>query len=226
MAVELHLPDLPEVPISLGPVPGQRRARPPWHQRLRSGVSNALPLLTMALLALGSWWLVKHSPGAAPASEDAALRTEPDYTMSRFAVERFDASGQLKLRIEGEQMRHFPDTDRIEIDAVRIRSVAPGGRVTLAHARRAVSNGDGTQVQLLGGAQVDSRDATGRPLQIQGEFLHAFLDTERLRSHLPVTVVQGASRIQADGLEYDHLARLLELKGRMRAVFAAPARKG
>ena len=88
----------------------------------------------MSLLALVTWWLVKNTPSLPGVSEDAPLRREPDYTMSQFALERFDAAGRLKVRIEGAQMRHFPDTDRIEIDDVQIRAVAPDGRVTLASA--------------------------------------------------------------------------------------------
>ncbi len=41
MAVELHLPDLPEVPLSVGPPPGTPpRPRMPWHLRLRDALSS------------------------------------------------------------------------------------------------------------------------------------------------------------------------------------------
>jgi len=53
MPVELHLPDLPEVPISLGPAPGApQRRRKPWHLWLSDLLSTYLPLLLMAALAL------------------------------------------------------------------------------------------------------------------------------------------------------------------------------
>lgn len=224
MKVELHLPDLPEVPIQLGPVrSGAPRVRMPWHLRLRDALSSYLPLLLMTLLALFTWWLVKNTPQA-PGQQDAApLRREPDYTMTQFALERFDAAGRLALRIEGAQMRHFPDTDRIEIDGVQVRAVSPEGRVTLATAQRALSNGDGSEVQLLGGARVTSTDAAGRPLEMTGEFLHLFLVSERLRSHLPVRVTLAGGEIQAAGLDYDHGTRRLELTGPLRTVMPARA---
>jgi len=225
MTVELHLPDLPEVPISLGPAStAPPRARLPWHLRLRDLLSAYLPLLLMTLLALFTWWLVKNTPAAAPAGDEPPPRSDPDYTMAQFALERFDAAGRLKVRIEGAQMRHYPDTDRIEVDGVQIRAIAPDGRVTLASARRALSNGDGSEVQLLGGAHVTSTDAGGAPVEMSGEFLHAFLVSERVRSHLPVQVNVGGNDVRAAGLDYDHGARKLELKGPVRAVFpAAPA---
>jgi lipopolysaccharide export system protein LptC len=224
MAVELHLPDLPEVPIALGPARGgMPRPRVRWHLRLRDALSAYLPLLLMALLALFTWWLVKHTPGLSVPSEPTEVRREPDYTMTQFAIERFDASGRLKLRIEGDRLRHFPDTDRIEVDGVRIRAFAPDGRLTLASARRAISNGDGSEVQLVGGAQVVSDAGGAVPLTMNGEFLHAFLVTERVRSHLPVQVRRGGSEFRAAGLEYDHGTRRLDLSGPMRALIPPQA---
>jgi lipopolysaccharide export system protein LptC len=226
VSVELHLPDLPEVPISLGPVRGAApRAETPWHLRLRDALSSYLPLLLMALLALATWWLAKHSPQAGPAAEQRPVSADPDYTMSQFALERFDPAGRLKLRIEGARLRHFPATDRIEIDEVQIRSFAPDGRVTLASARRALGNGDGSELQLLGGAEVTSPGASGGDLVMRSEFLHAFVLLERVKSHLPVLVRQGGTEMKAAGLDYDHATRLLELKGPLRVVLATPARQ-
>jgi len=224
MSVELHLPDLPEVPISLGPVRGApRRERLAWHLRLRDVLSASLPLLLMALLALASWWLVKNSPRGVVEAEDKPVSSEPDYTMNQFALERFAADGRLKLRIEGARMKHFPATDRFEIEGALISAVAEDGRVTHATAQRAVGNGDGSEVQLIGGAEVTSSDASGQPVLMRSEFLHAFLVTERVKSHLPVTVQVGASEMSGDGLDYDHGARHLELLGSVHARLAPRA---
>ena len=220
MAVELHLPDLPEVPISLGPLRSSApRARAPWHLRLRDAISAYLPLLLMLLLALFTWWLVKNTPSTPGDSAEPAARHEADYTMSKFTLERFDAGGRLKVRLEGAQMRHFPDSERYEIDEVQMRAIAPDGRVTRASARRAISNGDGSEVQLLGAARVSSVDGEGKPIEMSGEFLHAYLTQERVHSHLPVLITAAGNTLSAAGLDYDHGQRKLELMGPMRAVF-------
>lgn len=229
MSVELHLPDLPEVPIKLGPVGSAKGAPPrprlPWHLRLRDLLTSYLPLLLMTLLALFTWWLVKNTPSVPGVSEEAPLRRDPDYTMTQFALERFDAAGRLKVRIEGAQMRHFPDTDRIEIDGVHIRAVSPEGRVTLASAQRALSNGDGSEVQLMGQAHITSSDARGRPLEMKSEFLHAFLVSEKLRSHLPVQVTLDGAEMLSAGIDYDHGARRLELAGPLRTTLPPAGRR-
>ena len=195
----------------------------PWYLRAIDTASTYLPLLLMAVLALGTWWLVKNTPlfesdrGAAP------LRHEPDYTMTQFRVQRFGANGAMRVQIEGDLMRHYPDTDTFEIDNPRIRAIGDDGRITTATARAALSNRDGSEVQLSGGAHVVREPtATETAIDFRGEFLHYFQYTERVRSHLPVVVTQGGSEIRADSLAYDNLARVLDLKGHVRAVLSSP----
>jgi lipopolysaccharide export system protein LptC len=201
-----------------------------WGRRALEAASAYLPLLLMALLALGTWWLVKNTPLPEAAPLAAPLRHVPDYTMTNFTVQRFAVDGSLSSQIEGDVLRHYPDTDTLEIDNPRIRANAPDGGLTLASARQALSNGDGSEVQLQGAARVLRQPAGTAPgsaevLEFRGEFLHAFLQTERLRSHLPVVVTRGGTQLRADSLEYNHLDRVLDLKGRVRASFAPPRAK-
>ena len=203
----------------------RRRARLPWHLRLRDGITAYLPVLLMGLLALGTWWLVKNTPLPEAERPLAPLRHEPDYTMQNFLVQRFSPDGRMRVQVEGDVMRHYPDTDTLEIENPRIRAIAPDGRVTLASALRALSNADGSEVQLFGSAQV-LREAVPQQdaIEFRSEFLQAFMTTERVRSHLPVVVRSGGTEVRADGMEYDNLARVIDLKGRMRAVFVPRAR--
>lgn len=194
-----------------------------WPWRLLDLASAYLPLLMMAVLAAGTWWLVRNAPSVDVRRAAAAPRHEADYRMTRFVVQRFGADGSLRTQIEGDQLRHYPDDDTLEIDTARIRAIGADGSVTLASARRALANGDGSEVQLLGDAHV-VRPATGKEqaIDFRGEFLHAFRNIEQVRSHLPVVVTQGSSVVRADGMNYDNLARVVELKGRSRAVFSPP----
>jgi lipopolysaccharide export system protein LptC len=194
------------------------RAPLPWHQRTREALATYLPLLLMLLLALGTWWLVQNTPSADGPAERPPPLQEPNYTMDDFVVERFYPDGRLKARMQGDRLRHFADTEIIEVDNARVRAVAADGRVTLAQARRAVTNGDGSEVQLIGDARVDSTGPRGEPIQFRGDFLHAFLNTEQVRSHLPVVVTSEGSEFRAAGMEYDHLTGQLRLQGKMRAL--------
>ena len=127
------------------------------------------------------------------------------------------------MTILGEAVLSELERRGVEIDQARIRAYAPDGRVTVATAARALGNGDGSELQLLGGAEVTAQDATGQPLVMRGDFLHAFLVTEQVRSHLPVMVSQGGTSLHAAALDYDHAKRRLDLKGPLRAVLAPRA---
>ena len=218
--------DEDEVDLSFaGPEPV---AAAPWPLRFLDVVSAYLPLLLMAILALGTWWLVRNAPEVQAPTAPVAPRHEPDYTMTRFVVQRFASDGALRTQIEGERLRHFPDNDTFEIDDARIRSFGEDGVVTVANARRALANGDGSEVQLFGDAHV-LRPAHGKSeaVEFRSEFLHAFRNIERVRSHVPVRVTQGQTVVRASqGMEYDNLSRVVDLKGRSSATFVAPLRPG
>jgi lipopolysaccharide export system protein LptC len=216
---ELHLPDLPEVEVSLGSAPAPR-ARRGLRMRLRELLGAYLPLVLMALLALGTWWLVKNTPRPATADDSAAVRSDPDYEMRDFTITRFAPDGRATVRLEGARLRHFPDTDRIEIESARIHARAPDGRVTQAQAARALANGDASEWQLSGGAKVVAQMRAGPPLEIDGEFLHVFVPTERVRSHLPVLLRQGDDEIRAGGIEVDNLAQRVQLSPPVRGSFS------
>lgn len=213
MPVEIQLPDLPEIAIG----PTSARAREPWSMRLRDGLSSYLPLLLMGALALATWWLVEHAPGAPPPAASAPDHGLPDYTMRSFVLQRYAADGRLSARLEGQELRHYPRDGRIEIDALRLQAFLPDGRVLTATARRALSNDAASELQLQGGAEVVGTDAGGQPLEIRSEFLHAFVDAEVVRTHLPVSVRQGANQLHAAGLDYDGKRRRLAFTGPVRA---------
>lgn len=192
-------------------------------------LSLYLPVLLMGLLALATWWLVRNAPQPQPALSASAPRHEPDYFMKEFSVKSFDVSGRLQSEVQGAVARHYPDTDTLEIDDVRLRSLGANGRLVRATADRALSNADGSEVQLHGNAVVvreAPRTAQGGvvpPLEFRGEFLHAWPKQERVRSDQPVILTRGKDRFTADSMEYDNLEQVLQLRGRVRGVLV-PAR--
>lgn len=195
-----------------------------WWRRLAESAAHSLPLLLMALLAAGTWWLARHTPQPPSAAPPAPPRQTPDYTMQRFSITRFDASGRAMLRIEGQMLRHYPARDQLEIDEVRVLATHADGRRTEARARRALVQGDASEIQLMGDASVSSVGSDGQPpLRIDSQFLHADVQQERLRTHLPVTVRQGRHLARAGGLDYQHAGQLLQLLGPVRIDRAAGA---
>ena len=205
---------------------GLRALREPWRRALLlwDHVSIYLPLLLMGGLALGTYWLVRNSPVFSAPEAAKEAKHEMDYFMRKFTIKTFDETGRLKSEIYGIEARHYPDTDTLEIDAPRIRSISDAGRLVVSTGKRALSNGDGSEVQLMGDARVvreATKDAAGNDLprmEFQGEFLHAYVNDERVKSHKPVVLIRGSDQFTGDTFAYDNLTGIADLNGRVKGL--------
>lgn len=190
-----------------------------------------LPVILMGVFALGTYWLVRSTPLPILHELETQVRHEPDYFMRKFSVKSFDGAGRLKSEVLGSDARHFPDSDTLEIDLVRIRSFDTGGGLTIATAKRAVTDADASEVQLLGEAHVvrdPTADKAGQVqprMEFRGEFLHAFMETERVTSHKPVELTRGNDKFTADAMDFDNLKHVIELKGRVKGTLLPAAAK-
>jgi lipopolysaccharide export system protein LptC len=194
-------------------------------------LSLYLPVGLMGLVALGTYWLVQSTPVSRAPGVVLPARHEPDYFMREFSVRTFGEAGRLKSEVFGAAARHYPDTDTLEIDTVRIRAFDERGLLTTATANRALTNSDGSEVQLFGKALI-VRDAqlnrTGQStprIEFRGEYLHAFLDTDRVVSNRPVELRRGRDVFQAESMDYDNVQRAMVLQGRVRGTLVPVARK-
>jgi lipopolysaccharide export system protein LptC len=194
-------------------------------------LSLYLPIVLMGLVALGTYWLVQSTPVNRAPGVTVPARHEPDYFMNGFSVRTFAEAGRLKSEVFGAAARHYPDTDTLEIDSVRIRAFDEQGRLTTATANRAVTNSDGSEVQLYGKAQI-TRDAqankagqTTPRIEFRGEYLHAFLNTDRVVSNRPVELRRGRDVFQAESMDYDNVRQSMVLQGRVRGTLVPVAGK-
>ena len=187
-----------------------------------------LPVLLMGVLALGTYLLVRNTPVFGPAAGAKPLTHDPDYFMQNFSVRTFHASGQLKSEVLGAEAWHYPDTDTLEIDRIRVRSYDDHGQLTTATANRALTNADASEVQLIGNAVV-IRQPVGQagevvaPMEFRSEFLHAFMNTEQVKSNKPVELTRGQDRFSGDAMDFDNLGRVVELHGRVKGTLVPGA---
>jgi lipopolysaccharide export system protein LptC len=187
-----------------------------------------LPIVLMGVMAMATYWLVRNTPLASEVELEAAPRHVPDYFMRNFSVKVFDAQGKLKSEIVGVEGRHYPDTDTLEIDEIRIRAYNAEGRLTTAQSARGVINADGSEAQLFDKAVVvreaiQTKQGNILPRsELRSEFLHLYANTEIVRTHLPVELLRGVhDRFTAQRMTYDNLDQTLQLSGRVRGSLAA-----
>jgi lipopolysaccharide export system protein LptC len=183
-----------------------------------------LPMAVMGLLALGTYWLVRSTPAASGVDMGRPVNHEPDYFMHKFSVRTFDQTGRIRTEVMGVEARHYPDNQWLEIDNIHIRSFDTQGRLTVATANRGLTNEDSSEVQLLGNAVVvreaeGGKHAANAPrMEYRGEFLHAFMTTEKIMSNKPVELLRGNDRFTADTLDFDNIEQVLQLSGRVKGT--------
>jgi len=189
-----------------------------------------LPVVLMGVLAMATYWLVRSTPLLASTKSITAPAHLPDYFMRNFAVKTFDARGQLKSEVSGGEAHHFPDTGALEIAQVRIRSFDKQGRLSVATARQAVTNEDASEVRLIGSAKVvrvplvGARGVAPPVMTFSGEYLHVFINTERVESSKPVVLTRGLDRFTADSMNFDNQQRMMLLQGRVRGLLVPTTR--
>ncbi|MFM9878993.1 MAG: LPS export ABC transporter periplasmic protein LptC [Burkholderiaceae bacterium] len=189
-------------------------------------VSIYLPVLLMAVMALGSYLVLTRDPAALVSASKKSVAHEVDYFMRLFSIKVFDVSGRLKNEVSGAYARHFQDDESTEIDKVSIRSVSPQGRPMQAVADRALTNSDATEIELFNNVVVIrlasplSDKHSGQQLEFRGNYLRVLNEGKQLSSNMPVLLVRGYDQFTADAMDYDEETRVINLLGRVKGVLA------
>jgi lipopolysaccharide export system protein LptC len=141
--------------------------------------------------------------------------------MRDFSVRSFAPDGRLRTELFGREGRHRPDTESIEIDQARVRSLDENGAVTNATANLITSNRQNNEFDLLGNAVVlrSAVDAKGQallPVRFESEFLRVYTEPSRLFSDQAVLILRGNDRIAAKGLDYSGEQEQVVFEGRVR----------
>lgn len=206
-------------PLS-GAAHGRKRQRQPLAWRVQAWLSHYLPLLVLALLAAGTGWLVKQSPSPDGPTVPIPPRHKPDYEMTGFELQRFDASGQVQAWVRGEALRHYPDTDRIEIDGVTVRTRNAAGQWLTVQAKQAEGPRDGSSLHLTGQVRLQrlqrSEEGGDVPadLSLVTDTLELLIDARQARTTAIAQVrTGGGARMTVNGFQYDHTNGQLRFGG-------------
>lgn len=188
-------------------------------------ISIYLPVLSMGLLALGSYWVLRGAPPPPAPALERPVRHEPDYFMRRFSVRDFDAQGLIKSEVTGQELRHYPDDGSMEVDRVRLRSFNPNGAITYAEADLLTTDANQNTYVLERQVQVTretprSNGKSPPSVAFHGEQLRILVDADRIESDRPIVMTRGQDRITANSLRYDDNQQVADLQGSVRATLA------
>lgn len=178
-----------------------------------------VPLIIMALIALGSWWLVRSIPELLPNDPNRPVRTEPDYRLEKFTVKSFAATGQLTRQISGEAATHYPQSNELHIQRIELFAQNELGSPFNARAEQGISRQNEQQFTLIGNVYAERKaDQYGPRTQVRGERLTAWLETDQLVSDLPVEITRDHNVFTAETLDFNTRTGHYLLQGRVRAT--------
>ena len=206
------------------PEPIAVRVLSPW-QKARHLIDNVLayvPVLLMGILAMLSYWLVKNTPVIQDEVLTPTTRHEVDYFLKNFSVKTYHGDGHLQSVVFGEQANHFEDTQTLEIQKPRLQSVDKENNLIRATANHAITNVDGSELELIGDAVVIKNGIVkaGLPksedLELRSEFLDFMIDLDRVKTTQSVLLKKGKDTFSAQGMEYDNATQILKLRGKVK----------
>lgn len=150
--------------------------------------------------------------------------TEPsaDYELHDARIDRLGADGALSLRLLTATALHRPALGGTEVQDVTVLQPTGEAAPNRLHAPRGFVPDDGAlPMRLAAPVRVEVQDVNRRqPWQVEAGEMDYHARAQRLESLQPVTVTQGGTRLEAQGLEADTPAGRLVLIGRVRALYA------
>lgn len=196
-----------------------------WLERAQATV----PLLAVAGLAGFTWWLVQSSPKDGAGQRPALASSSPDFELDKARVARFTAQGRIEAVLDGAQMRHYPDTDRLQIDQLVLSARDDKGMGLKASSQMGEADHKAELVTLSGGARVTALPAAdqgvglrNRPVHFVGEGLRIDTRSRVVSSSQPVLLQQQGSEVRAQTLHYDDHTGITDLGGRVHGHYDAP----
>lgn len=178
-----------------------------------------IPIVVVAMLSALSFWLGKVA-GSLPPGAGAKVGHDPDYIVENFAATAFNEHGQPRYRLSARKMIHYMDDDSTELQEPRFERQDGKAVPVSVSARRGLISSEGEDVYFIGDVRAH-RPATANQAatELSSEYIRVMPDADILRTDKPVVLRQGASLIEASGVEIDNGKRLVALQGRVRAVY-------
>ena len=202
------------------PIPDPARAISPWlvARRLFDLILSWLPLFLLAAALMFSIWLVRSTSINLQPTPTVVVKQEPDYDIRQFLLKTYDLQGQLKSSMTGSSAIHSPQTMTTLVMLPRA-IIYKENQTTMVSAQKALTNEDGSEVQLIGNAVVHRNPTAQDPeaMNVQSEFLHFFANSDAVQTPLPVEISKGKNNFKANSMTADNLNQVMGLKGRVKA---------
>jgi lipopolysaccharide export system protein LptC len=185
-------------------------------------VLKFLPMLLMAFLTLGTYWMVQmNEPNL---DTEKQKRHVPDYIMDGIVVTTLGPQGNTKFRVVGQKLTHYEDDASSEIDwpiARRFHETKPAITVK---SDKGFLDGDMTVLDLVGNASLTrpaqaataTQAGSARLLMSSSKFT-VLMNDDIVKTNRPVNLEQGQSIMTSqEGAIFDNVHQKLTMIGQVK----------
>lgn len=174
-------------------------------------------LMLGAVLAASYWYAqTLQQSGAA----DSGRIGPVDFFAEQAALTGFDALGRPHYRLFADRMTHYARSDDVDLTNPRLMSMRPDEAQLEATALIAHVVNNGARVLMQGDVVLTrAADATHAPMRMETERLLVLPDDDRFSTDDPVRLQSGEAHLTAVGMDYDNIARHVELHNQVNGTF-------
>jgi len=166
-------------------------------------------LLMAAVLATSYWYAQTLRAGNAVQSGRIGA---VDFFAENIALTGFDALGRAHYRLFADRMTHFGSSDDVDLENPRLLSLRPDQPQVQATALHAHAINNAQTVQMRGKVVITRAASADRAaMRMQTDELTVLPDEDRFWTDAPVRLESDGSVISARGMDFDNIARHVEL---------------
>lgn len=180
------------------------------------------PILLMSLLAGLTIWLNRTVRSVAPPPPKPVVH-QPDYTMEKIRIRRFNDKGELRYVLEADKLVHYPDNDLAHLTRPVITRYRPDTLATnkprpptRMRAERGATTYGGDEGYFYDNVIYQRPPfEKDEQLLIYTNYAHLLNDYDVFRTTESATVIKGKSVLEGVGMEYDHGTRTINVLSRV-----------
>ncbi len=199
---------------------GARRRREP---AVGERVSSWFAVLLLFVVLATSYWYAQTLRLAAIG--DPGRVGEVDFFAEGVALTGFDAIGRPRYRLFADRMTHYGASDNIDLVKPRLLSMRPDQPQVQVTARMAHAVDNAQTVYLQDDVVVTRAATVGQDaMRLETDALTAVPDDDRFWTDDPVRLQSGRSVLNARGMDFDNIARRIELRSDVTGSFPPRSR--
>ena len=181
-------------------------------------ITSWFAVLLLFVVLVTSYWYAQSL--RLSGGTDAGRVGEIDFFAEGVALTGFDSVGRPRYRLFADRMTHFGNSDDIDLVKPRLLSMRPDQPQVQATSLSAHAANNAQSVHMQGKVVITrAPDGPHPPMRLETESLTAVPDDDHFWTDAPVRLESGRSVMRGQGMDFDNIARRVELHGDVAGTF-------